>query len=331
MPAAIAGQLAQDANRPLAGRGGSPSPGSSGGGIRFGHYEVSSLIGRGGMAAVYRGTALEGRWRGRPVAIKRLLPELVKDEAYVTRFLREAALSQQLSHPYIVTVYESGIVDGAHFIAMELVDGRDLAQVIRRCADLGIRLPVDFAVFLAHVLLEALESAHQAQGPDGTPLGIVHCDVSPSNLFISRTGDIKLGDFGVARSAAAGHSTEIVAGKPYYLSPEVIDGRVGPEADLWAAAATLYELLTLHRPFAGERAEEVFEAICHGRRRPVRELRPEVPEPLAALLERAFSPSTRRRFPTAASFAQELEAHYDERVGTPLGIAAVVRGLFGLR
>jgi len=329
MPTALATPLSLS-KEPL-GRQGTLSPSVAGTAIRFGHYQVTSLIGRGGMASVYRATDLVGRRTGWPVALKRLLPQFMKDEAYVRRFLREAALCQQLAHPNIVTVYESGVIDGIHFIAMELLDGCDLAQVIRRCTELGIRMPVDFAVFLARTLLDALSHAHLARGPDGTPLGIVHCDVSPSNLFISRTGEIKLGDFGVSRSATAGATTEFVVGKPYYLSPEVLDGRVTFEADLWAAAATLYEMLALQKPFTGATAEEIFNAICRGRYRPLRELRPDIAPALSDLLDRAFSPRPKRRFPDASSFATALEAHYDPMVGTPLGIAAVVRGLSGSR
>ena len=214
---------------------------------------------------------------------------------------------------------------------MELLDGCDLAQIIRRCTELGIRMPVDFAVYLTHVLLDALGAAHLAKGPAGEPLGIVHCDVSPSNLFISRTGEIKLGDFGIARSATAGTTIEIVAGKPHYLSPEVLDGRVTFEADLWAATTTLYEMLTLQKPFEGDTPVEVFNAICHGKYRPLREVCKDVSPALSKLVDRAFSPRPKRRFPDAQSYAAALAAHYDERVGTPLAIAAVVRGLCGQR
>ncbi|MGC4121894.1 MAG: serine/threonine-protein kinase [Myxococcales bacterium] len=291
-------------------------------GVRFAHFEVHSLIGRGGMAEVFRGVDLEGPRRGWPVAIKRLLPEFARDETYVRHFLREAALCQTLSHPHIVTLYESGTWEGVHYIAMELLDGRDLAQVLRRCAERHILLPVDFAVYLTRVLLEALDGAHAR--------GIVHCDVSPSNLFISRTGEIKLGDFGVARTALAGESTALVAGKPYYVSPEALDGRVDLRADLWAASVTLYELLTLEWPFTGASVDEVLKSIVYGRYRAARRVRRDLPRALSKLLDRALSPRPDRRFASARELSEALRAHHDELVGTPLAIAAVVRGLFGL-
>jgi serine/threonine-protein kinase len=296
----------------------------------FGPYEILSVLGKGGMAEVYRARVLSGPREGWTVALKRLLPALTADPDSVTLFSREAQLSKQLHHPNIVTVLDAGELEGIYFIVMELVDGRDLGQILRRCKVRGIPLPLDFAVYLGKVLLEALAYAHSATGAQGEPLGIVHCDVSPSNLFISRVGEIKLGDFGVSRVLVDGKLQEgEVLGKPYYLSPESLLVEVSPEADLWAATVVLYELLTLERPFTGATPDEVFQAIRSRAYRPLRELRPEVPEALEDVVRRAFSERPEDRFTTAESFAQALAPHYDERVGTPLAIAAVVRGLFG--
>ncbi|MDC0708464.1 serine/threonine-protein kinase [Stigmatella sp. ncwal1] len=296
----------------------------------FGNYELLAQLGKGGMAEVYRAKVLSGRYEGWMVALKRLLPSLVKDPASVELFIREADLSTQLDHPNIVKVLDVGIAGDTYYIVMELVDGRDLGQILRRCKQLGIPLPVDFAVYLGKVLLDALAYAHTATGPRGDALGIVHCDVSPSNLFISRVGEIKLGDFGVARAFVDGsRDGEEVLGKPYYLSPESLRGRVTPEADLWAATVVLYELLTLERPFTGSNPEEVFFNISHRRYRPIHALRPEIPESLEELISRGFAAQAEDRFPSAEAYAQALTPHYDERVGTPLAIAALVRGLFG--
>lgn len=306
-------------------RQGTLSPQAQGDKVLFGHYEIVSIIGRGGMAAVYRAVDLNRGWT---VAVKRILPEHVTNQVFVARFLHEAELCQQLSHPNIITVYESGVLQGIHYIAMEFLDGRDLAQVLRRCAERRIWLPVHFAVYLARTLLSALACAHDAKDPQGFPLGIVHCDVSPSNLFISRTGEIKLGDFGIARSTS-GTASAVVEGKPYYLSPEAVAGYVTQEADLWAAAATLYELLTLQKPFTGKGPDEVFAAIVKARPTPVHRVRPDVPPALSELVSRALAPKPKDRFRHAAEFARALAPHDDERIGTPLAIAAVVRGLFG--
>lgn len=294
--------------------------------IPFGPYELQALLGRGGMAEVFRAQALSGPLRGRPLAIKRLLPRYVTDLEYVELFAAEAILSERLRHPSIVEVLDAGMVGGQCFMAMDLIDGRDLAAVLRRCRERGILLPVDFAVFLATTLLEALAYAHGAAGDDGQPLGIVHCDVSPSNLFVSRQGEIKLGDFGLARAKAVRGE---VWGKPYYLSPEAIEGRVDTGVDLWASAATLYELLCNERPFSGGSPEEVMQAIQRAEPRPVCQVRPEIGSALEDVVHRALSRGRAQRFPDAASFADALRALCDERIGNPLAIAAVVRGLFG--
>lgn len=295
---------------------------------RFGNYEILSLLGKGGMAEVFRARVLSGAREGWLVAIKRLLPELARDPEYVSLFASEADLSKCLDHPNIVKVLEVGVVQDVYFMVMELVDGRDLGQILRRCKQRKIPLPIDFAVYLAKVLLDSLAYAHAAKSSMGKPLGIVHSDISPSNLFISRTGEIKLGDFGIAR-ARAGPMDPTLLGKPYYLSPEVLDGDVTPEADLWAATVVLYELLTLERPFVGDSAEQVFTSVRGRLCQPVRELRPEISEAIEKIIDRGFAEDREDRFQTAAEFARALEPLYDDTVGTPLAIAAVVRGLFG--
>jgi eukaryotic-like serine/threonine-protein kinase len=297
----------------------------------LGNYELLSQLGKGGMAEVFRARVLSGPRAGWTVALKRLLPALTKDPASVSLFAAEARLTKQLNHPNIVQVLDVGLADGQYFIVMDLVDGRDLGQLLRRCKHRGIHLPLDFAVYLGQVLLDALAYAHVVTGPEGEPLGIVHCDISPSNVFISRLGDIKLGDFGVARLRVDGvlQGGEVL-GKPYYLSPESLQGAISPQVDLWAATVVLYELLTLQRPFTGSTPEEVFTKIVYRDYLPPSLLRPEIPDALDEIIHRGFAVDPEDRFPSAEAYVEALVPHYDERVGTPLAIAAVVRGLFGI-
>jgi eukaryotic-like serine/threonine-protein kinase len=294
----------------------------------FGNYEILSLLGRGGMAEVFRARVLSGPRAEREVALKRLLPTLAADPVYVDQFTSEADVSRLLDHPNVVHVLEVGVLEEVYFIVMDLVDGRDLGQILRKCRQAGIHLPVDFAVFLARVLLDALAYAHEVRGPEGRPLEIVHCDVSPSNLFISRNGEIKLGDFGVARTCLSSGSAALLA-KPYYVSPEVLEGIVTPDADLWSATVTLYELITLERPFAGETPDDVFDAVRAGRYLPPSAVRPEIPPALDGIVAKGFAKHVHQRFRSAREFVGALEPLYDERVGNPMAIAAVVRGLFG--
>jgi eukaryotic-like serine/threonine-protein kinase len=296
--------------------------------VATGNYEILRLLGKGGMAEVFRVRAIGGRYKGRELAMKKLLPELRKDEEAVRLFTAEAELSRHLHHHNIVQTLEVGGDEEDIYIVMDFIDGRDVAQIIKRCRQKKVPWPVDFALYLAKALLEALDYAHGAKGPSGKPLGIIHCDVSPSNFFVSRTGELVLGDFGVARSLLEVGPDQVM-GKPFYLSPEALEGRLTASIDLWAVAVTLYELLTLQRPFAGRTSQEVFAAIRSSNYVPVRRVRPEVPSIVEGLIARAFDCDPAMRFQSAREFADAVAPLYDERVGTPLAVSSVVRGLFG--
>lgn len=299
----------------------------------FAGYELQALIGKGGMAEVYRAVAVSGTTRSQPVAVKRLRPELARDPDYVARFEREGAVTRRLRHPGIVEVIETGVAEGTPYLVTEYVDGRNLRQVLAQCAARGILLPVDFAVYVAHVVAEALAHAHEGVDDEGRPLGIVHCDVSPSNVFVSKLGEIKLGDFGVALTpeqveAATGGAF----GKIHYLAPEQIRGeRPTPRTDIFALGSVFFELLTNQRAFPGSDVNEVGQRILAGKLRAPSELRPDVVFELDAMVLRCLSPDPADRYPSAAAFAAEVATRYDPAIGTPLAIAAVVRGLFGVR
>jgi serine/threonine protein kinase len=297
-------------------------------------YQIEALIGRGGMAEVWRATVRSGPRAGRTVALKRLLPALARDPTYVELFRREALVTRRLHHPACVEVFEAGLAEGTPYIAMEYVDGRNLRQVLAQCAARSILLPVDFGCYVAHVLAEALDHAHAGRDRDGLPLGIVHCDVSPSNVFVSKMGEIKLGDFGVALTpgASKGLLGPGALGKVRYLAPEQILGRpITPRTDLFALGAVLFELLTNQPAFAGDDPDTVGQAILGGWLRAPSELRPGLPFEIDALVLRCLVADPAERWPSAAAFAGEISTRYDPAVGTPLAIAAVVRGLFGVK
>jgi serine/threonine protein kinase len=295
------------------------------------------------MAEVFRARALAGPRAGATVAVKRLLPQLARNAEYVALFRQEAELTRRLHHPAIVEVLEAGVSDGVPFLAMEYVDGRNLKEILARCAERGILLPVDFAAYVVHVVAQALAHAHEGWDEAGRLLGIVHNDVSPSNVFISRLGEIKLGDFGVARilpggqgladPAAAGAAVPSgpgAFGKIHYLAPELVrGGRPTPASDLFALGAVFFELLTDQKAFPGRDVNEVGQRILGADRPAPSSLRPEVPVALDALVLSCLQREPGRRIPTASRFATDVAASYDTAVGTPLAIAAVVRGLFG--
>jgi len=283
------------------------------------------------MAEVFRAEILSGARAGRIVALKRMLPEFVQNQQYVDLFCAETDLSRLLVHRNIVEVLDSGNVDGTYYMAMEFIDGRDLGAILGRCRERQILLPVDFAIFLIHELLQALDAAHKATSKTGERLHVVHCDVSPSNLFISKTGEIKLGDFGIAKVRSVDPSRRKgIWGKVHYASPELIRSEdVLPQVDVWAAAVMLYELLTLCRPFNGETIEEIAREILVAAPPAVTDLRPEIPESVESVLRMALHPDPDQRFHDAGAFAMALQPLFDDQIGTPLAIAAVVRGLFG--
>jgi eukaryotic-like serine/threonine-protein kinase len=298
----------------------------------FAGYRLDALVGKGGMAEVYRAVALEGPRIGRQVAVKRLLPALARDPGYVALFEQEAEVTRRLRHPNIVEVLDAGVAGGTPFIVMDYVDGKNLRQILAQCAARSILLPIDFGAYVAHVLAEALSHAHAGRDAEGRPLGIVHCDVSPSNVFISRFGEIKLGDFGVALKvgAAPGSPGAGAFGKVHYLAPEQIRGeRPTPRTDVFALGSVFFEILTNDFAFPGDDVNEVGQRILAGKLRAPSELRPEVPFELDAMVLRCLTPDPRDRYPSAAAFSAELATRYDPAVGTPLAIAAVVRGLFG--
>src|SRR6266566_647234 len=210
--------------------------------VLSGRYQTDRLLGQGGMAEVYLGT---DRVLGRRVAIKVLGGQLSRNAQFVSRFRREAQAAAALNHPNVVGVYDTGSDDGTHFIVMEYIQGRTLAEVIREDAPL---LP-DRAVEIAGSIAEALGFAHRA--------GIVHRDVKPGNIMLTPAGDVKVMDFGIARATTSESLTQTatVLGTATYFSPEQAQGAaVDARSDLYSLGCVLYEMLTAQPPFSAETA-----------------------------------------------------------------------------
>src|ERR671929_1187047 len=230
-----------------------------------GRYELEELIGTGGMSSVYRA---HDRLLERKVALKILHEHHTRDEDYVERFRREARLAAQLSHPNIVTVIDRGEQEGRQFIVFEYVEGENLKALIEREAPLPERTAVDLALQVADGL--AFAHAH----------GLVHRDVKPQNVLLSREGEVKVTDFGIARSLHLDHGvtqTGTVLGTGEYLAPEQASGQpVSPATDVYSLGVVLWELLTGNVPFAGENFVAV--ALRHVNEPPpsLRERRPDV-------------------------------------------------------
>ncbi len=258
-------------------------------------YELEELVGSGGMSSVFRA---HDRLLERHVALKVLHPHYSNDGEYVERFRREARAVAQLSHPHIVTVIDRGEDGGRQFIVFEYVAGENLKDLVHRSG----RLPVRRAVELAAAVADGLAFAH-AQG-------LVHRDVKPQNVLLNDEGEVKVTDFGIARSLDVEHGvtqTGTVVGTSDYISPEQAGGKgVTPATDVYSLGVVLYELLTGDVPFSGENFVAV--ALRHINEPPpsIAERRQDAPPRLVAAVERALAKDPADRFPSMDAFAREL-------------------------
>jgi serine/threonine protein kinase len=277
---------------------------------QVGNYTVLGHLATGGMAEVYlaRQQGIEGFEK--TVVLKRIRPELTADRATVTSFLDEARLVATLAHPNIAQVHEVIVVDGTYFIIMEYVYGADLRQLISRSRKLGLELSLGNALYIAIDVCRALHYAHEKRGSQGAPLGIIHRDISPSNVLISHDGTVKVCDFGVAkatdRSAETGQG--VIKGKINYMSPEQCRGLVlDRRSDVFAIGILLYEITTMKPLFRGPSDFDLMRAIIEDPIAPPSTIDPLYPSELERIVMRALQRSPGDRYATAQDVQVELE------------------------
>jgi len=229
----------------------------------FGPYHVFDRLGAGGMATVHRAEAhgIEGFCK--PIALKRMLPSVASDPGSMRAFLEEAQLASRLHHENIAQAFDFGTIDDTYFIAMELVPGPTLKQIMIQCSTAAGAIPVAIAVELLIQLCEALDYAHNLTDDDGKPLHIIHRDVSPTNVIVSASGVVKLIDFGIAKAERSTNRTQagIIKGKLGYLAPEYLAGRLDARADLFGLGVVAHELLTGRRLFHAPSDFEIVQAV----------------------------------------------------------------------
>jgi eukaryotic-like serine/threonine-protein kinase len=281
----------------------------------FGPYRVLERIGVGGMATVHR--AVERGIAGfeRVVALKRLLPHLAEDAAFVDAFVREARLAAQLSHASIAQIYELGRVGHTYFISMEYVRGRDLRELLAHARRRAAPPPLPIVVALLLELLDALDYAHALRDAAGRPLELVHRDVSPANLLVAGTGHLKVIDFGIAAAASdRAESHAGLRGKLAYMAPEAIECRpVDRRSDVFAASVVAHELLTARPLFAGGDDLQTIRRVLELDVPPPSELRPGCPVELDALVMAGLARDPAERWDTAGAMRRALEDMAAER------------------
>ena len=267
-----------------------------------GRYEVQGELGRGGMAKVYRGTDTV---LGRPVAVKVLSAQYTDDANFVTRFRREAQAAARLNHPNLVQVYDTGSDDGVHYIVMEYVDAKTVADLLS-----GGHIMPDRAAELAEAVCDALVVAHAH--------GVVHRDIKPANIMVTRNGQVKVTDFGIARvtSNETVAQTAAVLGTASYLSPEQAQGGpIDQRSDLYSLGCVLYEMLTGRPPFTADSPVAVASKHVLEQAPPPSRLNPDVTPQLDAVVMRALSKNPDNRYHDAEEMRADLER---ARQGMPM-------------
>ncbi len=277
---------------------------------KLGRYELLRRVASGGMGEIYLARTRGAGGFEKLVIIKTILPHLAEEEEFVTKFLDEGRIVVQLTHGNIVPVFDMGEDDGEYYIAMEYVPGLDLRAVLKRLDALGEQLPVSLALHVACEICKGLSYAHRKTDDQGRSLGIVHRDVSPSNVLISREGEVKIIDFGIARAAdkVAQTASGRIQGKCCYMSPEQARGKpLDARSDIFSAGVLLYEMLTLVRPFEGRSDLESLELVRQCEVDAPGILRPELSEELDQIVCRALAPDPDERYQTIDDLMVDLQ------------------------
>jgi serine/threonine-protein kinase len=295
-------------------------------------YTITERLDQGGMAEVFRGVAESMEGFKKNVAIKRILPSLTKNQKFVSMFLDEARLSLFLQHANIVQVFDiSKTPDNAYFLVMEYVDGCNLKSLIERQKQKGKRIEIAHAIYMMMESCKALSYAHGVEHPEtNEPLGIVHRDISPPNILLSKQGEVKLVDFGLAKANSQIETTDpgVVKGKFSYLSPEAASGiDVDHRADVFAVGIILWELFTGRRLFYGDTDYQTVELVRQARVPSIAALNPEIEPELEAVVRKALSRDPNDRYQNAADLADALAQYlFSRRMKvTSRDIAALVR------
>ena len=300
----------------------------------FGRYTLLERLAVGGMAEVFRAKISSSHGFEKVLVVKRILPHLAADPNFVSMFIDEAKLTAQLTHPKIVQVLDFGDVRGQFFTALEFIDGFDALGLLRVAAQKRVHIPRGLSVFIISEVLEALDYAHNARDMEGKPMQIVHRDISPSNIFISKRGDVKLGDFGIAHAQRRESKTQAgtLKGKYGYMSPEQVVGRpIDARSDLFAVGVLFAELLTGRRLFSAPADLDVLLKVRDVKLERLDKYGADLPPALDKIVRHALRKNPDERFASAAAFRDEL-ADYLFATGQRVratDLRSFAAGLFG--
>jgi len=274
---------------------------------RFGDYHLVEKIATGGMSEVWKARAYGLAGFEKTLVIKKILPKLRRDDEFVRLFIDEARIAVQLQHANIVQVFDLGEVDKTYYMAMEYVNGMDLARLFGRARDVG-PFPTNLLLYIVGEVLKALQFAHTRVGENGDPLHIVHCDMSPHNVLVSFSGEVKITDFGISRATFQSQSLhETIRGKYAYMSPEQTrNAKLDARSDLFSLGVVIWEILTGRRLFKASSSEETVERVRSGDVPSPRVYRPELSEGLESFVMRALSRHPEARYSSASEMLKAL-------------------------
>ncbi len=290
----------------------------------YGKYYLVSKLAEGGMAEIFLAKQVGVEGFEKNVVVKRMLAHLSTANDFVAMFLDEARLASRLSHPNVVQVLDLGFEEGCYFIAMEYLAGEDFSTVIRSAARQRTFVPLNIALKVLADAAHGLHYAHEFTDAKGQPLNVVHRDVSPSNIFVTYSGQVKVLDFGIAKAESRVTNTTagVVKGKYQYMAPEQAQSLpVDRRADVYSLGVCMYEALCNARPFARDTDLAILNAVLQNEYRPPRQLRPGLPVELEQILVKALAREADDRFHTAGDFAAAIENYLRASTSVTSGTA----------
>lgn len=281
--------------------------------MRFGNFELERKLATGGMAEIFLARQVSAVGLQRHVVVKRILPELASDASFVESFLNEGRLVAQLNHPNVVQIFDLGVVDGSYFMAMEYLRGFDVSTILRVARRQKLEIPLPVGLRIMCDIFAALHYAHSAVNLDGLPLGIVHRDVTPSNVIVtSEGGQAKVVDFGIAKATASDERrtrTGTLKGKLSYLAPEQAQGSTfDHRVDIFAASIVFYELLAGSNPFRGETEYATMRNIVDKVPELVSTIRVDCPSVIADAVHRGMAKDPSARIASGAEMVELIES-----------------------